>query len=85
MKIQKVYKGLTIYNLSVILISGIVFGQYGMPSFLMYALPGILIASTGVVVGNKFKKRVHTGGIIGLIAWIVSCVIFSMWLLTTIE
>ncbi len=85
MKIERIYKGLTIYNLAVIIICGIAFGQYGLPSFLMYALPGVLIASVGVVTGNQFKKRVHTGGIIGLMVWIAASVIFSIWLITNVD
>ncbi len=86
---KKMFKGLSIYNGIVILISGLFvwlsLNRFSFEDFLFFAIPGTLITSISIIVSNRFKGKIHTGGIIGIIIWVAAQTTYIMWGVATME
>ena len=74
-----------LYNGIVFLISILstlaLFSRLKLVEFLISLLSGVVLVSISLTVGSKIKGRINTGGIIGLLLWILINVFFVLYIL----
>ena len=88
-RMRKIFKGLLIYNVIVVLISALFvrfsLNRFRLEDFLFFAIPGVLFTSVSIIIGGVLKGKINTGGIIGIVIWIAGQTIYIMWGLATME
>lgn len=88
-KMQKIFKGLLIYN-GIVIVICLLFLWFAINrltvwDFLFLAIPGILFTSISIIIGSVFKGKINTSGIIGILIWIAAQTSYIIWMVETME